>query len=99
MRPVSALALAGAAVAGGALLEPHFPVLRRYTVPALPDDAEPMTVLHLSDLHLLPRHGRRSRWIQGLGSLQADLIVVTGDLWSSARSMPLLGATLGTLTA
>src|SRR3954471_16841255 len=99
MRPVSAVALTGAAVGIGALLEPHFPVLRRYSVPVLPDGAEAMTVLHLSDLHLLPRHGRRSRWIQALGSLQPDLVVVTGDLWSSAKSMPLLGATLGALTA
>src|SRR3954468_9353253 len=99
MRPVSALALTGAAVTAGALLEPHFPVLRRYALPVLPNDAEPMTVLHLSDLHLLPRHGRRSRWIRGLSSLQPDLVVVTGDLWSSALSMPLLGATLGALTA
>jgi predicted MPP superfamily phosphohydrolase len=55
-------------------------------------------VLHLSDLHLLPRHGRRSRWISGLTRLQADVVVVTGDLWSSVRSMPLLGSTLAALT-
>jgi uncharacterized protein len=99
VRPASALVLTGAAVATGALIEPLFPVLRRHSVPVLPGDIEPLTVLHLSDLHLLPRHGRRSRWIRGLAALQPDLVVVTGDLWSSALSMPLLGATLGALTA
>jgi predicted MPP superfamily phosphohydrolase len=96
MRPVPAVLLAGAAVGVGALIEPHFPVLRRETVPV---GTQAMTVLHLSDLHLLPRHGRRSRWIAALAALQPDLVVVTGDLWSSADAMPLLGATLGRLTA
>ena len=99
MRPASAALLTGAAVAAGALVEPLFPVLRRVAVPVLPPGAQPLTVLHLSDLHLLPRHGRRSRWITGLTRLRPDLVVATGDLWSSARALPLLGATLGALTA
>jgi predicted MPP superfamily phosphohydrolase len=99
MRPLPAVLLAGAAAGAGALVEPHFPVLRRLTVPVLPGGSAPMTVLHLSDLHLLPRHGRRSRWIRELARLAPDLVVATGDLWSSAESMPLLGATLGALTA
>jgi predicted MPP superfamily phosphohydrolase len=96
MHPVPTVLLAGAAVAAGALLEPHFPVLRRETVHV---GTGPLTVLHLSDLHLLPRHGRRSRWIASLADLQPDLVVATGDLWSSADALPLLGATLGRLTA
>jgi predicted MPP superfamily phosphohydrolase len=99
MRPTSAVLLTGAAVAVGALVEPLLPVLRRASVPVLPAGAEPLTVLHLSDLHLLPRHGRRSRWITELRRLQPDLVVATGDLWSSPRSLALLGATLGALTA
>lgn len=99
MRPRTALLLSGPAVVAGALLEPHFPVLRRCTVAVLPTGAQPLAVLHLSDLHLLPRHGRRSAWIRGLASLQADLVVCTGDVWSSARALSLLGATLGALTA
>lgn len=99
MRPTSAVLLAGAAVALGALAEPHFPVMRTATVPVLDPGQPPLTVLHLSDLHLLPRHGRRSRWIRELAALEPDLVVATGDLWSSARAMPLLGATLAALTA
>src|SRR3954471_18990754 len=99
MRLRSCILLAGTAVTAGALLEPLFPVVRRFAVPVLPTGSEQLRVLHLSDLHLLPRHGRRSRWISGLTQLQPDAVVVTGDLWSSARSMPLLGATLAALTA
>jgi predicted MPP superfamily phosphohydrolase len=99
VHPLTAVALTGAAVGAGALVEPLFPVLRRQDVPVLPAGAAPIEVLHLSDLHLLPRHGRRSRWIQGLAALQPDLVVATGDLWSSAAALPLLGATLGALTA
>ncbi len=99
MRPASAVLLLGAVVGAGSLVEPHFPVLRTMAVPVLPAGAAPATVLHVSDLHLLPRHGRRSRWIKALARLQPDLVVATGDLWSSVSAMPLLGATLGALTA
>jgi uncharacterized protein len=98
MRLRHAVLLAGAGAAAGALAEPHFPVLRRASVPVLPRGAADLTVLHLSDLHLLPRHGRRSRWISSLAALQADVVVVTGDLWSSVDALPLLGATLAALT-
>jgi predicted MPP superfamily phosphohydrolase len=99
MRLHRAVVVAGTAVTIGALLEPHFPVLRRISVPALPPGSDRLTVLHLSDLHLLPRHGRRSRWIAHLADLKPDLTVVTGDLWSSVRALPLLGSTLAALTA
>ncbi|MDT7570286.1 MAG: uncharacterized protein QOE05_460 [Actinomycetota bacterium] len=99
MRLRSAVVLTGTAAVVGALLEPLFPVVRREVVPLLPAGSEPLRVLHLSDLHLLPRHGRRSRWISGLTSLAPDVAVVTGDLWSSVHAMPLLGSTLAALTA
>ena len=99
MRLRNAVLLTGCGLAAGALAEPHFPVLRRASVPVLPSGSPALSVLHLSDLHLLPRHGRRSRWIQSLAELNADVSVVTGDLWSSVRALPLLGSTLAALTA
>ncbi|MCA1713164.1 MAG: metallophosphoesterase [Actinobacteria bacterium] len=99
MRLRTALLLAGAAGAAGPFVEPLFPVLRRLTVPVLPAGAAPVKVLHVSDLHLLPRHGRRSRWLQDLTRLEPDLVVSTGDHLSSAAAIPLLGATLAALTA
>jgi predicted MPP superfamily phosphohydrolase len=93
------LTLLGAtALAVGPFVEPFFPVLRRATVPVLPRGAAPLRVLHVSDLHLLPRHGRRSTWLRGLAALRPDLVVSTGDHLSSAAAIPLLAATLGALT-
>lgn len=99
MRLRSAVLLAGGVLAVEPFLEPHLPVLRRQAVPVLPRHARPLRVLHVSDLHLLPRHGRRSRWIRGLAELEPDLVVSTGDHWSSIDALPLLAATLGALTA
>ena len=88
-----------AAAAVWPFVEPLLPVLRRVRVPVLPTGATPMTVLHLSDLHLLPRHARRSAWVRRLARLRPDLVVSTGDHLSSARALPLLVETLAPFTA
>ena len=96
----TALAAAGT-VAGLAwpFVEPLLPVLRRETVPVLPAGWAPLTVLHLSDLHLLPRHSRRAEWIRGLAEHRPDLVVSTGDHLSCAGAIELLTDCLGALTA
>lgn len=99
MRLRNVALLAGTAAVVGPLVEPLFPVLRRVVVPVLPAGSPTLRVLHVSDLHLLPRHGRRSRWVQELSRLRPDLVVSTGDHLSAAGAVPLLGATLGALTA
>ena len=79
----------GAAVAGYAtLVERQWFVLRRITVPVLAAGAEPIRVLHLSDLHLLPGQEHKSRWVSGLATFQPDLVVNTGDTLSSERAVP-----------
>ncbi len=80
-------------------VEPLLPVLRRADVTVLPPGSPSVRVLHLSDLHLLPRHARRAAWVRGLARLRPDLVVSTGDHVSSAASGPLLVRTLGALTA
>lgn len=88
--------LAAAGIAGGVyatLIEREWFALRRVTAPVLAPGAAPLTVLHLSDLHMLPRHGRKARWVGALDRLEPDLVVVTGDTMSSADSIgPALGA-------
>lgn len=93
------LAAAGALLAAWPFVEPQLPVLRRVTVPVLPADWGPLRVLHLSDLHLLPRHTRRAAWVRGLRTTAPDLVVSTGDHVSSAAAVDLLTDALGALTA
>jgi predicted MPP superfamily phosphohydrolase len=98
-RPLALAATAVAAVgAAWPFVEPHLPALRRLTVPVLPPDWPTLRVLHLSDLHLLPRHRRRADWVRGLAALSPDLVVSTGDHVSSAAAVELLASTFGALT-
>lgn len=97
-RPAAGVALQLAALAGAAGLayarwEAESYRLRRVDVPVLPPGAEPLRVLHLSDVHLLPRHRRRRRWLRSLAALEPDLVVDTGDNISAANAVgPLLEA-------
>ncbi len=54
-RLAAGLAVAGAATfAYASLIERNLFTLRRFDVPLLDPDAEPLRILHLSDLHLTP---------------------------------------------
>jgi predicted MPP superfamily phosphohydrolase len=70
---------AGAAGVGYAWLEARHFVLRQFTVPVLAPGQKPLRVLHLSDLHILPRQRRKLAWVRRLGDLEPDLVVSTGD--------------------
>jgi len=96
LRPLVA---AGAVLGAWPFVEPHLPVLRRVAVPVLPPGWAPLRLLHVSDLHLLPRHTRMSAWIRGLAAHEPDLVVSTGDHVSSVDAFGLLADTLGALTA
>ncbi len=81
-RTFAALAGAGAVALGYSLWEARQYTLREVEVPldgGGAGPAQPLTVLHLSDLHLSPRDSDRIAWIQSLGRLGADMTVVTGD--------------------
>jgi predicted MPP superfamily phosphohydrolase len=97
-RAVLPAATALTALAAWAFVEPHLPVLRHAQVPVLPPEGTPVRVLHVSDLHLLPRSRRRAAWVRDLALLRPALVVSTGDHWSSAQAADLLVETLGALT-
>lgn len=80
-RSASALALAAAGISGlgYAWLEARHFALRRFTLPVLPPGAGAVRVLHLSDLHLVPRQRRKASWVRSLAELEPDLVVSTGD--------------------
>jgi uncharacterized protein len=92
-------ALTLAAVAGGAafsyasIIERNWFALRRFEVPVLPPDAEPMRVLHISDIHLTPGRHRLLSWLRSLDALAPDLVVNTGDSIAHPQAIqPLLDA-------
>ncbi|MEJ6012927.1 metallophosphoesterase [Corynebacterium sp. H127] len=89
---VSVGGFGGLAVAGWGFSELSKFRLKHETVallePGTLDDAEEFTILHLSDLHMLPSHRIKQDWVAALSVLQPDLVVNTGDNLSSADAVP-----------
>lgn len=81
-------AIGAGCVAYGALWERNAFVVRRFTLPVLPAGADPIRVLHLSDLHLMPNHAKKIAWVQSLADLRPDLVVNTGDNHSHRQAWP-----------
>lgn len=87
-------ATAAAAFAWGALVERNRFTVRRETVPILEPGAEPVRILHLSDIHLAPWQHAKQEWIRSLTELHPDLIVSTGDNVGHVDTLPALAFTL-----
>jgi uncharacterized protein len=89
-RPLIALAAGAAATtfAYASLIERNMFTLRRFDVPVLEPDAEPLRILHLSDLHMMPDQRRKQEWVAALGGTDPDLVVVTGDNLADPMSVP-----------
>jgi predicted MPP superfamily phosphohydrolase len=87
-RVATGVAVAGAAtLAYASLVERNLFTLRRFDVPMLDLDDEPLRILHLSDLHMMPGQRRKAQWVADLAGLDPDLVVVTGDNWSHPESL------------
>ena len=71
--------------------------LRRFDVPVLAAEPEPLRVLHLSDLHLTPGQHRKQRWVASLAGADPDLVVVTGDNLAHPEAIPAVARALGPL--
>jgi uncharacterized protein len=90
---VGALVGAGAGcVTYGVAVEHHWYRRRRHVIPVLPPDAEPLTILHLSDLHFLRRDPRKTRFLASLPS--PDVAVLTGDLIGEPEAVEAVVAAL-----
>jgi hypothetical protein len=82
---IAALKVAGLSYAAW---EAHQYRLRRFTVPVLEPGAEPLRVLHLSDMHLTPHLKGRVQWVRRLAELRPDLVVNTGDSLAHRDAVP-----------
>jgi predicted MPP superfamily phosphohydrolase len=89
-----AVAAAGAACVGyGVLVERDWYRLRRERVEALAPGQAPLTVLHLSDLHLTAADTRRVAFLEWLAGERVDLVVLTGDMLGEPGALdPVLDA-------
>ena len=90
-------AAAGAGLTAYAVVEARAYTLRRVEVPLLPRGADPLRVLHLSDLHLTPGQHRKADWLHGLWGLRPDLVVDTGDNIAHRDAVPVVRDALGPL--
>ncbi|HWC79715.1 MAG TPA: metallophosphoesterase [Pseudonocardiaceae bacterium] len=91
----AAIGSAGVAYAAG--IERRHWTLRRVTLPVLAEDARPLRVLHISDIHMLPDQKSKQRWIAELNDLEPDLVVNTGDNLAHQQAVPAVIRALGPL--
>jgi predicted MPP superfamily phosphohydrolase len=91
------LAGLGALGLGYSLAEAHRYTLRRVSVPVLRPGQPDLRLLHVSDLHLTPRHRGRVAWVRSLAALEPDLVVVTGDFLAHQDAVPVVVEALGPL--
>ena len=96
----AAAVLAGAVMAGTVYAsgwERNAFTLRRHSLPLLAPGSQPLTILHISDLHMMPGQRRKQQFVNSLTRLQPDLVVNTGDNLSDARAVPSVVQALGPL--
>lgn len=82
------LALGAATLGYASLIERNMFTLRRVDVPVLAPDAEPLRVLHVSDLHMMPDQRRKQQWVRELVGTDPDLVAVTGDNIAHPEAVP-----------
>jgi predicted MPP superfamily phosphohydrolase len=82
------LAAGGATLAYASLVERNLFTLRRFDVPVLEPDAEPLRILHISDLHMMPDQRRKQDWVAALAGTDPDLVIVTGDNMAHPDALP-----------
>ena len=99
LKNTAALA-AGSVLAGigyASIIERNAFVVREVTMPVLPPGSSPLKVLHISDIHMLPRQRRKQAWLRELARIEPDLVVNTGDNLSHPKAVPAVVQALGDL--
>jgi predicted MPP superfamily phosphohydrolase len=96
----TAVLAAGSVLAGigyASIVERNAFVVREVTMPVLSPGSSPLKVLHISDIHMLPKQRRKQAWLRELARFEPDLVVNTGDNLSHPRSVPAVVQALGDL--
>lgn len=99
-RAAAALVATGAAcVAYGTLIERRWYRLDRIRVEGVLRRPGRVRILHVTDLHLLPRQQHRIAFLHRLADLDHDLVVATGDLLGGPDAEDAAVAALAPLTS
>ena len=96
----TAVLAAGSVLAGigyASIVERNAFVVREVTMPVLSPGSSPLKVLHISDIHMLPKQRRKQAWLRELARFEPDLVVNTGDNLSHPKSVPAVVQALGDL--
>jgi predicted MPP superfamily phosphohydrolase len=72
-------ALGVAAFAWGSVVERNRFTVRHEVLPVLEPGARPLTILHISDMHMAPSQTRKQDFIRSLIRYEPDFVVNTGD--------------------
>ena len=91
---ITTLGVAAAAAVYATVFERRAYRVRREIVPVLSPGAAPISVLHISDLHLAPWQSEKVAWLRSLASLKPDLIINTGDNLGHIDALPALSEAL-----
>lgn len=95
----TSVAAGASLVAYGTLVERRWYRLRHVRVTgALRRPGARLRILHVSDLHLVPRQEHRIRFLASLAELPHDLVVATGDLLGWVDAEEATAASLAPLT-
>ncbi len=97
--PLGIMAAGTAGLAYAAGVEVNLYRLRRYAIPLLDPEAQPLRILQLSDIHMVPGQRRKQQWLRSLADLRPDLVVNTGDNLSHPDAVPEVLSTLEPLMA
>lgn len=89
-----AIAVGAGVLAYASLIERNAFSVRRESLDILEPGAEPIRVLHLSDLHLAPWQTRKIDWVRSLTDLNPDLVIATGDMLGHVEALPALRSAL-----
>jgi predicted MPP superfamily phosphohydrolase len=94
--PLLAIVFAGVLVIAYAVfVERRWYRLQRHRLAILPTDGSPLTVLHLSDLHLVRADEGKRRFLATLP--RADVSVITGDVLGEPEAVEFAAAALRTV--
>jgi predicted MPP superfamily phosphohydrolase len=86
--PLAALGAGAGVTAYAGLYERTRWTLRRFEVPVLAPGSPPLTVLHVSDLHMTAGQRSKQEWVAGLAELEPDLVIDTGDNLAGFDAVP-----------